>query len=84
MTQRLAPGLELYGYAFVNSDGTFAFGTPTLTMIKGSAGNYIIQPADHFAQADLMAIAISAEGIPFLPSLTYGLGPTGDGVQVLV
>lgn len=84
------PAFMPFGWAQVNSDGTFSSSSGNLSMLKGSAGNYILHPLDdkgnplHYARAGLMADAISDSGVPFVCSVSYGLGPGSDGIQVTV
>lgn len=81
---KIAPRANIYGYAQVNANGTFAMGSANLSMIKGSTGNYILQPEDHRPSTEWLAHAINSTGIPFICSIVYGIGPTSDGIQVTV
>jgi hypothetical protein len=83
------PAFKPFGWALVNADGTFSASSGNLSMLKGSAGTYILQPLDdngnvlHYPLKALIPVVNITEGIPFIASPTYGIGPSADGIQVL-
>ena len=84
------PAFAPFASALVNNDGTFLWSSGNLSMLKGSAGNYILQPLDakgnplHYPSKALLPIPIVTGGAPYKAIPTFGLGPSSDGIQVLV
>jgi hypothetical protein len=83
------PAFAPFGWALVNANGTFAAGSGNLGMIKGTAGNYILQPLDdkgnplHYPLKAVIPKVQIGEGLPFTGSPHFGFGPSSDGILVL-
>jgi hypothetical protein len=80
------PSFQPAAWAKVNSDGTIASSDGRLTVIKGSAGNYIMMPAGALIglpTAQMLAMAIQQSDVPAVMSIDYGLGPGSAGVSVV-
>jgi len=59
-------------------------------MLKGSAGNYILQPLNpdgnpaHYPESSLLPDVIISDDVPGIPAIDYGLGPSSDGISVTI
>lgn len=76
------PGFRPYGFAIVQTDGTLINASGNLTVVHASTGNYIMRPAVQLTQAQSLAMAIANGATPFVPSITYGIGPDSWDLQV--
>lgn len=81
----ISPLFSPIAWTKTNTDGTFASSSGNLTMFKGSTGIYTYLPSGSLAGipvANLLAIAITSNNVPAVPSTSYGVGPGSLGVEV--